>query len=272
MYKNNRGYKEWTLDEKLFKKELINKCNIFDINNINDVKFYSYQDEDKYIIQYLLKSKISDGVYLECGAFDRGEDTKTLENNFGFTGILIEPIPDKFKILEKSRPNNELYNCAISNSDLSYIEFVGDNTASGISNTLSKGNYKFLQNTEQYLVKNIKMKDILKNSRFKYIDFMIIDVEGGELELLKSIDFSFPIFCIIIEAHSNEQEKNKIFGNYLKNNGFTFRERQRGNEVWINHNYFRKHLFNYDDIIENTYENEKIINIDINNNLQFKLV
>ena len=37
MYKNNRGYKEWTLDEKLFKKELINKCNIFDINNINDV-------------------------------------------------------------------------------------------------------------------------------------------------------------------------------------------------------------------------------------------
>jgi FkbM family methyltransferase len=271
MYKNNRGYKEWTLDEKLFKKELINKCNIFDIDNINDIKFYSYQDEDKYIIQYLLKSKISDGVYLECGAFDRGEDTKTLENNFGFTGILIEPIPDKFKILEKSRPNNELYNCAISNQDLSYIEFIGDNTQAGVLNTintdLNKNNWK-----NSYKVKNKKMKDILKNSKFKYIDFMIIDVEGGELELLKSIDFSFPIFCIIIEAHSNEQEKNKIFGNYLKNNGFTFRERQRGNEVWINHNYFRKHLFNYDDVIENTYENEKVFNIDINSNLQFKLV
>ena len=60
------------------------------------------------------------------------------------------------------------------------------------------------------------MKDILRNSKFRYIDFMIIDVEGSELTLLESIDFSFDIFCIIIEAHSNQQEKNKIFGNYLK--------------------------------------------------------
>lgn len=33
MYKNNRGYKEWNLDKKLFQKELINKCSIFDIDN-----------------------------------------------------------------------------------------------------------------------------------------------------------------------------------------------------------------------------------------------
>jgi hypothetical protein len=88
------------------------------------------------------------------------------------------------------------------------------------------------------------MKDLLQKSNYKYIDIMIIDVEGGELELLKSIDFNFPIFCIIIEAHSIEQEKNKIFGEYLKNNGFTYKERQRGNEIWLNHNYFRTHLFN----------------------------
>lgn len=36
---------------------------------------------------------------------------------------------------------------------------------------------------------------------------MIIDVEGGELSLLKSINFTFPIFCIIIEASSEQQEK-----------------------------------------------------------------
>ena len=88
------------------------------------------------------------------------------------------------------------------------------------------------------------MKDILENSKFKYIDFMIIDVEGGELSLLKSIDFEFPIFCIIIEAHSWEQDKNKIFGDFLKEKGYTYKERQRGNEIWLNNNYFRRHLFN----------------------------
>ena len=36
----------------------------------------------------------------------------------------------------------------------------------------------------------------------------------------------------------------QIFGNYLKKHGFTFKERQRGNQIWINYNYFRKHLFN----------------------------
>ena len=88
------------------------------------------------------------------------------------------------------------------------------------------------------------MKDILLNSKFKYIDFMIIDVEGSELSLLKSIDFTFPIYYIIIETHIGEQDKNKIFGDFLKNNGFTYKEIQRGNEICINDNYFRKHLFN----------------------------
>ena len=64
------------------------------------------------------------------------------------------------------------------------------------------------------------------------------------VDLLKSIDFTFPIFCILIEAHSDAQDRNKIVGNHLKSNGFTYYERQLGNEVWINKNYFRKHLFN----------------------------
>lgn len=274
MYKNTRGYKEWTLDSNSFINEFKKKCLIFDIESTS-VKFYSQQDEDKYIIQYLLKDKINDGTYLEIGACDGKfySNTKTLEDFFNFSGILIEPQELFFNNIKNNRSmnKNELYNCAVTNSDSDYITFIGNNGEAGVLNTintdLNKKNW-----TNSYNVKNRKMKDILKNSKFKYIDFMIIDVEGGELELLKSIDFSFPIFCIIIEAHSNQQEKNKIFGNYLKNNGFTFRERQRGNEVWINHNYFRKHLFNYDDIIENTYENEKVFNIDINSNLQFKLV
>ena len=57
---------------------------------------------------------------------------------------------------------------------------------------------------QTYEVPNRTMKDILVESRFTYIDFMIIDVEGAELSLLQTIDFSFPIFCIIIEAHSGE--------------------------------------------------------------------
>jgi FkbM family methyltransferase len=245
MYKFNSGLLEWTLDENTFLKEFNNKCNIFGINP-NEVKFYSQQDEDKYIIQYLLKKKIDNGTYLEIGACDGilYSNSKTLEDFFGFKGILIEPQSNFFDNLKKNRSNinNELYKCAVTNNDSSTISFIGNNAEGGIMDDINTNLNNY--NWTPYEVENKKMKNILENSRFKYIDIMIIDVEGSELSLLKSIDFTFPIFCIIIEAHSKEQKKNKIFGDYLKKNGFTFKERQRGNEIWLNHNYFRKHLFN----------------------------
>jgi FkbM family methyltransferase len=244
MYKYTRGLKEWTLDPVSFTKEFVKKCNIFNIHPRN-VKFYSQQDEDKYIIHYLLKNKINDGTYLEIGACDGVlySNTKTLEDHFGFKGILIEPQQQFFKNLKNNRStkNNELYNCAVTDNDLTEIDFIGNNAEGGV---LQDINTKLnLYNWSSYKVQNRQMKDILEKSQYEYIDFMIIDVEGSELSLLKSIDFKFPIFCIIIEAHSNEQEKNKIFGNFLKKKGFTFKERQRGNEIWLNHNYFRKELF-----------------------------
>ena len=99
MYKYNRGLHEWHLDMEPFKKELIKKCKKFNINS--PVCFYSQQDEDKYIIQYILKDKIEDGIYLEIGAMDgiQYSNTKTLEDYFNFTGILIEPQKKYFDLM-----------------------------------------------------------------------------------------------------------------------------------------------------------------------------
>jgi FkbM family methyltransferase len=246
MYKLNNGLREWSLDPISFKKELIKKSLYFGIK-FTDIIFYSQQDEDKYIIQYLLKEKITDGTFLEIGACDGllYSNTKTLEDYFNFKGILIEPQPEFYSQLSKNRNpiNNELYNGAVTDNDSLYIDFIGDGALGGVLNNNNTDISKF-KNNHSYKVKNMKMKDILSKSKFQYIDFMIIDVEGSELSLLRTIDFEFPIFCIIIEAHSGEQEKNRIFGEYLKSNGFTYKERQRGNEVWLNRGYFRKHLFN----------------------------
>lgn len=246
MYRNNKGLLEWSIDPNIFEQEFIKKCKTFDINP-SEVHFYSQQDEDKYIIQYLLKDKVIDGTYLEIGACDGKlySNTKTLEDHFGFNGILIEPQTHFYDRIKNNRNlnKNEIYNLAVTDSNDDYVEFIGNNAEGGVSSLTNTPDNKY-SNWNKYTVKNEKMSTILDNSRFQYIDFMIIDVEGSELSLLQTIDFSFPIYCIIIEAHSNEQEKNKIFGNYLKSHGFTYKERQRGNEIWINKNYYRKHLFN----------------------------
>ena len=190
---------------------------------------------------------ISDGTFLEVGGCDGilYSNTKTLEDYFNFKGILIEPQKHYYDKLILNRPNCHCYNFAISETNDTEVDFIGNNAMGGIIKTMAKSDLNHFNNDLAYKVKNNSMQIIIKDSNLNYIDFMFIDVEGGELEVLKTIDFNFPIFCIIIEAASNQQEKNIIFGNYLKSKNFTYKERQRGNEVWINNNYFRKHLFNY---------------------------
>jgi FkbM family methyltransferase len=232
MYKHNNGLIEWHLEPNDFKK-------FIEENNYKHVKYYSQQDEDKYILRYILKPHTQNGTFLEIGACDGilYTNTKMLEDHFGFSGILIEPQPFMFEKLKQNRPNCKCYNYAISNTEKEYVEFSGHGPCGGIDKYLN------VPQQNKYNVKNSKMKDIIKDSGFEYIDFMFIDVEGGEYEVLQTIDFEIPIYCIIIEAHSNQQEKNKIFGKYLETHGFTYHERQRGNEVWINKTYLRKQLF-----------------------------
>lgn len=224
------------------------------------MKFYSQQKEDEFIINNILKKNenYDCGTYLECGASDGilYSNTKTLENNFGFKGILIEPQKYFFDQLIKNRPNNENYNCCISNSDDSYVNFTIDNSVPvherGILETFStrgvRKNYNYKNRIRK--IKNTKLKDILFNSKFKYIDFMIIDVEGGEKSFLYSIDFNFPIFCIIIEQHKND-DINIIFDIHkiLAKNNFTLVKIFGNNEFWINFQYFRANKFNLNNFI-----------------------
>jgi len=234
---------EWKLDPISFNTEFKNKCKIFDINE-KDVKFYSQQDEEKYIIQYLLKEKITDGTFLEVGGCDGilYNNTKTLEDFFNFTGILIEPQPSYFKRLVVNRPKCLCFNYAISCFKENKVEFIGDNACGGILQTQNTNINKW-PHWKPYYTPNISLSNLINTkTNFTYIDFMIIDVEGGEVNLLKSFDFDIDVFCIIIEAHSNQDHSEMM--NILYKNGFVYKERQRGNQVWINHNSKRKHLFN----------------------------
>ncbi len=257
---NKDYFTEWRLNQDSFTSRFEKICSDFDIDDPSKVQFHSQQDEDKYIIQFILKKKITNGVFLEIGACDGilYSNTKTLEDYFGFSGILIEPQNHFYERLTVNRPNCDNFNVAVSSKPEEYVVFHGLGAEGGIKETLNirkKSKYKlksifsmlksFFQHTKRsFKVKNLRMSEVLKQSRFDYVDIMIIDVEGGELDLLKSIDFTFPIFCIFIEAHSHQKEKNEKFHQFLIKKGFNFIERQRGNEVWINPNYFRKDLFN----------------------------
>lgn len=204
-------------------------------------QFYSQQNEDKYLLKLFKIEDVQNGTYLEIGAYDGiyFSNTLFLQNEYGFSGILIEPQKTLFEELTINRPLDFLVNSAISNSEETQISFIGDNLEAGIS-SLSSINLERFPAWKNYMVDNKKMKTVIQDSNLKYIDVMFIDTEGSEFEIIKSINFSFPISLIVVEAHKENKEEDKLLKEILNDYGFKFYFQIRGNYWFYNQDNNRK--------------------------------
>ena len=91
---------------------------------------------------------------------------------------------------------------------------------------------------KKYKVKTISLIDLLlKYNAPKQIDYLSIDTEGSEFEILNAFDFNLYDIKIITCEHNATLNKKKIY-NLLINNGYKrkFEEFSNPNEDW----YVRK--------------------------------
>lgn len=165
------------------------------------------------------------------------------EKYLGFGGILIEPVKEYYDKLIKNRPNNTCYNNAIS-SNKSDVEILVNGAVSGIKQNMAK---TFIDGWHsKSSIRKVKTKtlsNIFQEKGIEYIDFFSLDVEGGELDVLKTIDWKkITIYLICIELDGDDKEKNNKCRQILIENGFIFKIKMCINEFWINPNYFRKNL------------------------------
>ena len=110
----------------------------------------------------------------------------------GWKGINIDMNPLSIELFDFCRPKDINLNIAISNNNLEKkIYFLGDlNT----QNTLDKNQLNFLKShhnvkDHEIVEKKIRTQNInsiLDQYKFYNIDFMNLDVEGHEIEVLKS--------------------------------------------------------------------------------------
>jgi hypothetical protein len=54
------------------------------------------------------------------------------------------------------------------------------------------------------------MSKIIKDSGLKYIDYFSIDVEGSELIILETMDWTIPVYIITIELNEKLNETTEI--------------------------------------------------------------
>ena len=208
--------------------------------------YYSQCQEDTFLNQNIFKNK-QNGVYVELGALDGilYSNTKFFEDSLNWKGILIEPHPEKFKLLQKNRPNNYLFNNLVSchKEPLEFRYFVDQHAAvSGVENTLSKHHFNTYFESNDSWTKSLlqnkifiepkSLTEIVKSTNLTHIDLLSLDVEGHEYEVLKSWDFSVPIDIILIETLGVQKEKDELCREMLIKNNYKFITKYKHNEIF----------------------------------------
>jgi|688.fasta_scaffold128775_3 FkbM family methyltransferase len=163
------------------------------------------------------------GIFIEMGATDGiiASNTYCLETHYGWDGILIEPIKDYFDDIKKYRKTKYAYNICIGENE-GFVEFT---RIEGYSKMLSGISIEYPEQHKNRINKEVKERDqqihidlvsckklitVLKESNVQQIDYLSIDVEGGELSVLKSLEMEKNSIRPTIIGCENNYKTNEI--------------------------------------------------------------
>jgi FkbM family methyltransferase len=211
---------------------------------IRNYQFYfngSQFSEEKKILK-LFKENYK-GRYVDLGCFHPTRSNNTFKMyKKGWRGINIDLNPLTIELFNYARKKDINICSAISNKKTQKkLYFLGDLDS---KNTLNLNHKQWLSkhfriNKKDFTIKNVKTRklgDILEKYNFYKIDFMNIDIEGHELEVLKSLDFkkfNIQVICIEILNYNNSTlERKKKLISFLKKNKYSLAGRSTVNYIF----------------------------------------
>ena len=197
-------------------------------NQLREMDIYStlsYSQEGEDLILKRIFEGQKTGLYVDVGAHHPKRFSNTyLFYKMGWRGINIDAMPGSMDKFEEIRPEDINLEVAVSDKKEKLKYYVFNEPA---LNTFSKqevekkngrGNYKVI---DEVIIETIPLSELL-NIHLKandQIDFLNIDVEGLDLEVLRSIDWSLhhPKIILVedLNYHLEDLSESEIF-NYLK--------------------------------------------------------
>lgn len=165
------------------------------------------------------------GFFVEFGATNGigHSNTYLLEKEFKWNGILAEPAKGWHEELSLNRSCNIEHNFVWrdSHSTLSFNEFEERELSTIYSFNDSDKHRKSRKNGKAYDVSSISLVDLLdKYNAPKIIDYLSVDTEGSEYEILSHFDFKKYSFKVITCEHNHTKYRRKIY-ELLTANGYT---------------------------------------------------
>ena len=171
-------------------------------------KSYAQLFQDMFVLWYLDFKR--DGYFVEFGATDGIEISNTylLEKDYGWNGIVAEPAKVWHEKLSNNRKCHIDTNCVWHSSN-QFITFdeAQHPERSMIQSFVNEDDHILRGNSTLYQVPCISLNDLLtKYNAPVDIDFISLDTEGSELDILKAFDFDKYKVKFIACEHNDETE------------------------------------------------------------------
>jgi FkbM family methyltransferase len=187
----------------------------------NKINSPSQLSQDLFALYF---SKIKkDGIYIEIGSCDGIRFSNSLKlEQLGWNGIICEPSPYWHKRMKDRK-------CVISKKavfsksglKLKFEDVEKNPELSGLSINFEKdSNSELRKNTSIKEVETITLNDLIEdNLPNKNIDYISIDTEGSEFEIIKNFNFNrHKVEIFTIEHNFIEKKRNDIFKLLTTNN------------------------------------------------------
>jgi FkbM family methyltransferase len=198
------------------------------VNSTEIGPFYSQYEQDQFVYNNFFRDK-RDGIFVDIGAHNGVtiNNTKFFEDSLNWTGVCIEPIPDIFEQLQRNRKAICIQGCiAKQEGTAQFIKFSGGyygEMFSGLSDSYAVSSFEYFKKEGlQYEIIDVRcylLNNILEKNGIYHIDYLSIDTEGAELDILKSIDFKkFDIDVIGVENNTNTPK----IARFLAYKGYAF--------------------------------------------------
>ena len=218
-----------------FKHKIFYKPYLYYNIYIRNFKFFFKdtlsQDKEDLFIKNFFKKK-NKGIYLDIGCFN-----PLLWNNTyflykkGWSGINVDIQKINVDLFNIARPGDINICCALYDKKkfLNLYNLKGENNSAGMTIDKSyaeKMKFLFKKKIIKKKIETFTFSEIIKNHniKFKKIDFLNIDTEGSDFNVLKSINiqkYKPKLICIEISQFTKKVDKKKIL-NYLKLNHYKF--------------------------------------------------
>ena len=178
-------------------------------------------NEDTAVLDYFKGKK--NGFYIDVGCHHPTYINNTyLLYKQNWSGINIDISQFSIDLFNYMRPQDLNYNCAISNKNKT-VKIFYQKEFSQLSTIKSiQAKSVFQGNIKEKDIQAFSLDEILNRDKYKNtkIDFLNIDVEGADLEVLEGLSFDkFKPELICLEIHDKEVKKSEIY-NFLINKNY----------------------------------------------------